>query len=152
MAGIVCPSCSAINAADQRFCTTCGSALGVSCPSCGAVNAPDARFCGTCGSSLLVASEAPASEPHGEERKIVSVLFADLVGSTADADGADPEDVRARLRPYYACVRDEIESFGGTVEKFIGDAVVGALEALNEEDPELRLAVRVAVDTGEAVV
>jgi len=176
VAGIVCPSCSAINAADQRFCTTCGSALGVSCPSCGAVNAPDARFCGTCGSSLLVASEAPASEPHGEERKIVSVLFADLVGSTADADGADPEDVRARLRPYYACVRDEIESFGGTVEKFIGDAVVGvfgaplsheddptravqaavavvgALEALNEEDPELRLAVRVAVDTGEAVV
>ena len=104
------------------------------------------------------------------------MLFADLVGSTADADGADPRTSGRRLRPYYACVRDEIESFGGTVEKFIGDAVVGvfgaplsheddptravqaavavvgALEALNEEDPELRLAVRVAVDTGEAVV
>jgi class 3 adenylate cyclase len=104
------------------------------------------------------------------------VLFADLVGSTASADGADPEDIQARLRPYYARVRDEIESVGGTVEKFIGDAVVGvfgaptsheddpsravqaalqvvgAIEHLNEQDPQLALAVRVAVDTGEAVV
>jgi class 3 adenylate cyclase/tetratricopeptide (TPR) repeat protein len=107
---------------------------------------------------------------------VVSVLFADLVGSTASADAADPEDIQARLRPYYARVRDEIESVGGTVEKFIGDAVVGvfgaptsheddpsravqaaiqvvgAIERLNEQDPQLALAVRVAVDTGEAVV
>jgi class 3 adenylate cyclase/tetratricopeptide (TPR) repeat protein len=116
------------------------------------------------------------SDLRGEERKVVSVLFADLVGSTASADGADPEDVQDRLRPYYARVRDEIESVGGTVEKFIGDAVVGifgapasheddpsravqaaiqvvgAVEQLNEQDPRLDLAVRVAVDTGEAVV
>jgi class 3 adenylate cyclase/tetratricopeptide (TPR) repeat protein len=174
----VCPSCSAINAADQRYCTSCGSALGPRCPSCGASNSIDARFCGTCGSPLIEtgsAQELPR-EHLGEERKVVSVLFADLVGSTASADGADPEDIQARLRPYYARVRDEIESVGGTVEKFIGDAVVGvfgaptsheddpsravqaaiqvvgAIEHLNEQDPQLALAVRVAVDTGEAVV
>jgi class 3 adenylate cyclase/tetratricopeptide (TPR) repeat protein len=147
------------------------------CPSCGATNSSGARFCGTCGSPLTEeAAEAPASDLLGEERKVVSVLFADLVGSTASADAADPEDIRARLRPYYARVRDEIESVGGTVEKFIGDAVVGvfgaptsheddpsravqaaiqvlrAIEQLNEQDPQLALAVRVAVDTGEAVV
>ena len=111
-----------------------------------------------------------------EERKVVSVLFADLAGFTAASDGADPEDVKARLQPYFARAREEIESLGGIVEKFIGDAVVGlfgaptsreddaaraveaawgiarAIDGLNEQDPTLELAVRIAVDTGEAVV
>ena len=167
-----------MNAADQRYCTSCGSALGERCPACGASNSVDARFCGTCGASLTetITDEQLATELQGEERKVVSVLFADLVGSTAAADAADPEDIQARLRPYHARLRDEIEAFGGTVEKFIGDAVVGvfgaptsheddparavraaiqvveAIEQLNEQDPGLALAVRVAVDTGEAVV
>jgi class 3 adenylate cyclase/tetratricopeptide (TPR) repeat protein len=111
-----------------------------------------------------------------EERKVVSVLFADLAGFTARSDGADPEDVKARLRPYFTRARDQIVSLGGTVEKFIGDAVVGlfgaptsreddavravqaalqitrAMDDLNEEDSTLQLAVRIAVDTGEVVV
>jgi class 3 adenylate cyclase len=111
-----------------------------------------------------------------EERKTVSVLFCDLVGFTAASDRQDPEDVRARIRPYHARLRQEIERYGGTVEKFVGDAVMAAfgapiaheddaeravrsglriLEAiadLNEADRELGLQVRVGINTGEAVV
>ena len=110
----------------------------------------------------------------GEERKVVSVLFVDLVGFTDRSDRADPEDVRATLRPYHERVKADIESFGGTVEKFIGDAVMAVFGApvAHEDDAEravraalriletmealrgegLDVAVRAAVTTGEAVV
>ncbi len=141
------------------------------CPSCGEENAERARFCSSCGAPL---GEAPASA--GEERKIVSVLFVDLIGFTARSDRADPEDVRSRLRVYHDLLKREIERFGGTVEKFIGDAVMAvfgapvaheddaeravraalritdAIAELNEERPDLDLAIRGAVNTGEAVV
>ena len=139
------------------------------CPTCGTENPAHARFCLGCGSPLAEAA------PAAEERKVVSVLFVDLVGFTAGADGADPEDVRATLRPYHARVTREIERFGGTVEKFVGDAVMAvfgapvaheddaeravrsalrildAIVELNEQE-RLDLAVRAAVATGEAVV
>ena len=89
---------------------------------CGLDNAAGARFCNGCGNQL------GATEAR-EERKIVTVLFVDLAGFTARADNLDPEDVRAILTPYYARLRSEIEAFGGTVEKFIGDAVVGVFGA-----------------------
>jgi len=141
------------------------------CPRCGAENADDARFCSSCGTAL-----AGTRTHQGEERKVVSVLFVDLVGFTASSERADPEDVRARLRPYHARVKEEIERFGGTVEKFIGDAVmavfgapvaheddperavssalrvIAAIADLNETQPDLALSVRAAVNTGEAVV
>jgi len=126
---------------------------------------------------LACATPLPAVAPSaGEERKLVTVLFCDLVGFTARSDNADPEDVRATLRPYHARLRQEIERFGGTVEKFIGDAVmavfgapvaheddaeravraalriVEAIADLNGETPGLDLAVRVGINTGEAVV
>jgi class 3 adenylate cyclase len=112
----------------------------------------------------------------GEERKVVSVLFVDLVGFTARSDRADPEDVRATLRLYHEVLRREIERWAGTVEKFIGDAVMAvfgaplaheddaeravraalrildAIAELNEQRPGLDLAIRGAVNTGEAVV
>jgi class 3 adenylate cyclase len=140
------------------------------CPSCGEENPAHARFCLACGTPLSPPAEA------AEERKIVSVLFIDLVGFTDRSDRADPEDVRATLRPYHARVKREIERFGGTVEKFVGDGVmavfgapvaheddaeravraafriVDAIAELNEEKRELDLAVRGAVATGEAVV
>src|SRR4051812_42101391 len=140
------------------------------CRRCGQDNPGVARFCLACGEAL-----APA-EPATEERKIVTVLFCDIVGSTATAEHLDPEDVRARLAPYYEHVRAELERFGGTVEKFIGDAVVAlfgapvaheddperavraaiaireAIVELNEADPTLELEVRIAVNTGEALV
>jgi class 3 adenylate cyclase len=136
----------------------------MTCPSCGRDNAPDARFCSNCGAAL---AGAPAER---RERKVVTVLFADLVGSTARAEQLDPEDVDAQLRSYHAHVRAELERFGATVEKFIGDAVVALFGApvAHEDDPERavraalairdwareeeELQVRVAVNTGEALV
>jgi class 3 adenylate cyclase/tetratricopeptide (TPR) repeat protein len=140
------------------------------CPRCGEDNPDRARFCWSCGAAL-----AETARTGAEERKVVSILFVDLVGFTARSDRADPEDVRATLRPYHARVKQEIEHFGGTVEKFIGDAVMAvfgaptaheddaeravraalkileAIEDMNDEH-ELELAVRAAVATGEAVV
>jgi class 3 adenylate cyclase/tetratricopeptide (TPR) repeat protein len=143
----------------------------VRCPNCGEENTERARFCSSCGAPL---GEVPPS--GGEERKVVSVLFVDLVGFTARSDRADPEDVRSTLRVYHDLLKREIERFGGTVEKFIGDAVMAvfgapvaheddaeravraclrithAIAELNEERPGLDLSVRAAVNSGEAVV
>jgi class 3 adenylate cyclase/tetratricopeptide (TPR) repeat protein len=138
------------------------------CPVCGTDNPEHARFCLGCGAAL----EEPRAA--GEERKVVSVLFVDLVGFTDRSDRADPEDVRATLRPYHERVKADIERFGGTVEKFIGDAVMAVFGApvAHEDDAEravrsglriletieelgdegLELAVRAAVTTGETVV
>jgi class 3 adenylate cyclase len=131
------------------------------CSACGQENPPIAQFCLTCGRPL--AGGKPASR---EERRIVTVIFVDLVGFTSRAETLDPEDVRAILAPYHDRVRDEIESFGGVVEKFIGDAVVGVFGAPTAygDDPEravraalsvraaLGTQVRIAVNTGEALV
>ncbi len=78
-----------------------------------------------------------ASEPR-KERKVVTALFADLAGFTAKAEKLDPEDGRAMLSPYYARLRSQLEGFGGTVEEFIGDAVVALFGApvAHEDDPE----------------
>jgi class 3 adenylate cyclase/tetratricopeptide (TPR) repeat protein len=140
------------------------------CGECGAEIPPDADFCPACGTPV-----AAQAQPAGEERKVVTVLFADLVDSTRHGEQLDPEDLRGLLSPYFTRVRGEIEQFGGTVEKFIGDAVMAVFgaPAAHEDDPEravraalaLRDAVaelnessevdlhmRVAVNTGEAVV
>ena len=141
------------------------------CSACGQENPEGARFCNSCGAALGAEHDAGR-----EERKVVTVFFADLVGFTGRAEQLDPEDVRGMLSPYYARLRSEIERFGGTVEKFIGDAVMAvfgaptaheddperavraglavrdAIRELNESDPSLDLHVRIAVNTGEAVV
>jgi class 3 adenylate cyclase len=140
------------------------------CPNCGRETPPDAAFCPACGAELLTA------EPAREERKLVSVLFVDLVGFTSRSDRADPEDVRDTLQGFHARAKQEIERFGGTVEKFIGDAVmavfgapvshgddaeravraglrvVHAMDDLNRDRSDHPLEVRAAVNTGEAVV
>jgi class 3 adenylate cyclase/tetratricopeptide (TPR) repeat protein len=142
------------------------------CPSCGRENPDGFQFCGFCTAPLT----APSPAAGAEERKVVSVLFCDLVGFTAASEVVDPEDVRARLRPYHERVREALERFGGTVEKFVGDAVMAvfgapvsheddaervvraglrileAIEELNGQDASLSLQVRVGVNTGEAVV
>ena len=102
------------------------------CPNCGRENAEDARFCSSCGTPI------EAEGPAREERKVVTCLFCDLVGFTARAETMDPEDVRRLLQPYHARVRGELERFGGTVEKFIGDAVMAVFGApvAHEDDPE----------------
>ena len=81
---------------------------------------------------------AATQQQPREQRRVVTILFADLVGFTSRAEQLDPEDVRALLSPYYQSLRDQIESHGGTVEKFIGDAVVGVFGApvAHGDDPE----------------
>jgi class 3 adenylate cyclase len=135
------------------------------CTQCGSDLPTDARFCPVCAAAVEAA--AP-----GEERKLVTVLFADLVGSTALADALDPECTRAMLDRFYQAMAAEIERAGGTVEKFIGDAVVAAFgaPAAQEDHAEralhaalamrrtlselfgTRLALRIGVNTGEVVV
>src|ERR671935_3191201 len=103
------------------------------CASCGQETPEGFPRCANCG-ALLEAGPVSAAE----ERKVVSVLFCDLVGFTAVSERADPEDVRARLRPYHQRVREEIERYGGTVEKFVGDAVMAVFGApvAHEDDAE----------------
>src|SRR5713226_2032392 len=133
------------------------------CAACGQENPDGFRFCGRCAAPLTAA-------PAREERKVVTVLFADLVGFTSRAEQLDPEDVRAVLAPYWERLRSELERHGGTVEKFIGDAVMALFGApvAHEDDPERavraalairdwareedNLQVRIAVTTGEALV
>jgi len=139
------------------------------CPNCGKENVEDAVFCAFCATPLAETSQT-------EERRFLTILFADLVGFTAESDEADPEDVRARLVPYHQRVREEIERYDGTVEKLIGDGVMAvfgaptaheddperavrvalriqdAVDELNEEHEGLDLSVRIGINTGEAVV
>ena len=132
------------------------------CPRCGQDNPAGARFCLACGAALK-------EEAAKQERKLVSVLFVDLVGFTGRSDRADPEDVRDTLHAYHAAAQEKIQDFGGTMEKFIGDAVMAVFGALisHGDDAEravraglavleavsqLKLEARGAVNTGEAVV
>jgi class 3 adenylate cyclase/tetratricopeptide (TPR) repeat protein len=135
------------------------------CPSCGRENPDDARFCSQCATPLGDAAQAAR-----EERKVVTCLFCDLVGFTARAERMDPEDVRRLLQPYHGLVRTQLERFGGTVEKFIGDAVMAIFGAptAHEDDPERavraalairdtleeegELEVRIGITTGEALI
>jgi class 3 adenylate cyclase/tetratricopeptide (TPR) repeat protein len=142
----------------------------VVCPRCGEENPERAKFCLNCGEALAAAAQLQ------EERKLVSVLFVDLVGFTAQSDRADPEDVRDKLQLYHSRAKEQIERYEGTVDKFIGDAVMAVfgaplshaddgeravraglrvletIEELNEENPGLELAARAAVNTGDAIV
>ena len=108
------------------------------CPSCGKELPGEFSFCPFCGAPLTTEPAAPVQE----ERKIVTVLFCDLVGFTAASEAADPEDVRARIRPYHARLRQEIERYGGTVEKFIGDAVMAVFGAPTAHEDDAERAVR----------
>jgi class 3 adenylate cyclase/tetratricopeptide (TPR) repeat protein len=136
-----------------------GAAL-MSCPACGAGNLPGARFCGACGLGLVA--------PAAEHRKIVTMLFCDLVGSTALGESTDPEAVRVVLARYFERMGEIVESHGGTVEKFIGDAVMAvfgvpqvheddalracrAAVAMRDALQELGIQGRVGVNTGEVV-
>src|SRR5437899_887557 len=110
-----CAACGAENPDTARFCVDCGSPLADRCPTCGAELPGAVRFCPACGAPV---SSAPAG---GEERKLVTVLFADVTGSTALGERLDPETLREIMSSFFEAMRDEIEAEGGTVEKFIGD-------------------------------
>jgi class 3 adenylate cyclase/tetratricopeptide (TPR) repeat protein len=151
---MVCSACGTENRAGRRFCSNCGAALEVRCAGCGAANEPGDRFCGECGRPLVEAAAigpAPAATAAVSERRLVSVLFADMVGSTTLSEHRDPEEVRELLSEYFDRCRTLIERFGGTVVKFIGDAVmaVWGTPVAREDDPER--AVRAALALTQAV-
>jgi class 3 adenylate cyclase/tetratricopeptide (TPR) repeat protein len=170
---MICSSCGAQNRPDRKFCLRCGTPLAATCPSCGAANEPEAGFCGECGQPLAggagVTGPRPVTEPSvapaagaglaglaglagsAAERRLVSVLFADLVGFTTLAEGRDPEETRELLSRYFELARDVIGRYGGTVEKFIGDAVMAVWGAPSAHEDDAERAVRAGLELVDAV-
>jgi class 3 adenylate cyclase/tetratricopeptide (TPR) repeat protein len=153
---MTCPSCGLENSAGRKFCGNCGHPLAILCPTCGSPNEPGVRYCGECGSEL--APETPAVAPSElrpavttAERRLVSVLFADLVGFTSLSEGRDPEEVRDLLSRYFDTCRSLISRYGGTVEKFIGDAVMAVWGTPVAKEDDAERAVRSALDLVAAV-
>jgi class 3 adenylate cyclase len=150
---MTCAACGTVNSPDAKFCSECGSALARTCPVCGTRAAHDAKFCAECGAQLA-AQPAPRSELNVSpqaERRLVSVLFADLVGFTSLAEGRDAEETRELLSRYFDTCRRLIELYGGTVEKFIGDAVMAVWGTPIATEDDAERAVRAALDLMAAV-
>jgi class 3 adenylate cyclase/tetratricopeptide (TPR) repeat protein len=151
---LLCPSCGTANEAGRKFCGECGSSLATACPACGTPNPAGVKFCGECGASLSAASSArslPAHAPPAAERRLVSVLFADLVGFTAASEGRDAEETRELLTTYFDASRRVIELYGGAVEKFIGDAVMAVWGTPTATEDDAERAVRAALELVAAV-
>ena len=167
-----CINCGAALEDGARFCAACGTPIGATCSSCGVGLPEGAAFCPSCGTPTGTAAAQKG------ERKVVSVLFADVTGSTSIGELLDPESLRDVLNAYFAAMREEIEAEGGTVEKFIGDAVMAAfgVPVAHEDDParalraaqrmlarlddvnrdllarhDVRLQIRIGVNTGEVL-
>ena len=149
-----CPSCGTENREGRKFCSECGSALASACPACGAANEPGEKFCGECGSTLIAPTATRAASPSAPaaERRLVSVLFADLVGFTTLSESRDSEDVRELLTRYFDTSRRLIELYGGVVEKFIGDAVMAVWGTPTATEDDAERAVRAALDLVISVV
>src|SRR5688500_3308500 len=144
--GMECSACGTQNPERARFCMSCGNALPSGCPSCGAENPAGAKFCIECGASLTggptpaqpAAAPRPVPDARPEERRIATVLFADLSGYTAVAERMDPEALKSMVDRALRRLGDEVTRFGGTVDKFIGDNVMAVFGApvAHEDDPE----------------
>jgi class 3 adenylate cyclase len=150
---MTCAACGTVNAEGAKFCAECGQPLAQACPTCGSEVAAGAKFCSECGASLVARAEprtTDARQPQAE-RRLVSVLFADLVGFTSASEERDAEDTRELLTRYFDTARQIVERYGGTVEKFIGDAVMAVWGApvANEDDAER--AVRAALELVAAI-
>ena len=150
---MICSNCGTENRDEAKFCDGCGATLARTCPSCGSVVRPQAKFCDECGSALdgsprTVESRAapgrPVEVPRGTERRLVSVLFADLVGFTTLSEARDSEEVRDLLSRYFDTCRTVIARYGGVVEKFIGDAVMAVWGAPVTMEDDAERAVRAA--------
>jgi len=142
----LCPSCGSDNPAGKKFCGDCGCVLAQVCSSCGGSIVPGKKFCGDCGAPVDAAAPAPAAPTPAAERRLVSVLFADLVGFTSASEDRDAEETRELLTRYFDSTRQIIERYGGTVEKFIGDAVMAVWGAPIAQEDDAERAVRAALD------
>ena len=157
---MICSNCGTDNLVGARFCMECATPFALHCPSCGAANLPAAKFCSECATPMdraapqataaAVAVAAAIPEPIAE-RRVVTVLFADLVGFTSFSEGRDSEEVRELQSGYFDTVREIIGRYGGTVEKFIGDAVMALWGAPIAREDDAERAVRAALDLVDAV-
>jgi class 3 adenylate cyclase/tetratricopeptide (TPR) repeat protein len=161
---MVCSNCGAQNDAGRKFCAECGTRLATACSACGSANPASAKFCGECGTTLggaaaagppaaaaaVAASRAPEIQPAAE-LKLVSILFADLVGFTTASEKRDPEAVRETLTHYFETATTVVERYGGTIEKFIGDAVMAVWGTPVAHEDDAERAVRAAMDLVRAV-
>jgi class 3 adenylate cyclase/tetratricopeptide (TPR) repeat protein len=186
-----CPSCHCENPENARFCIECGAAFERRCLKCGFDHLPRAKFCSQCGSSFtepataetssvsttnVAANGAPRRIEQDGERRHLTVLFCDLVGSTAIAAQLDPEEWRETVAGYHRAAAAAITSFDGHVAKFIGDgvmalfgwpqahdndaeraaraglAILDAITKLNEQPRYAKLSVRVGIDSGPVVM
>src|SRR2546421_1923268 len=164
-----CPYCQTENPSTAKFCLECGKRFAI-CPNCGTANPAKAKFCIECGTAVLPKAERekpqqamqhgdkertqpPPELPaiHREERRVVTIMFADITGSTPLADHLDPEDMRAILTGYFNLMTEQIRKHDGTVEKYIGDAVMAVFGApfAHEDDPDR--AIRAALDMQAAL-
>jgi class 3 adenylate cyclase/tetratricopeptide (TPR) repeat protein len=150
---MTCPACSTENKADRKFCSRCGTPLAHICAACGAANDPGDSFCGECGVALAPESNEAVAQATAAstERRRVSVLFADLVGFTASSENRDPEEVREFLTRYFDEAQRVIERYGGTVEKFIGDAVMAVWGTPVAQEDDAERTVRAALELVAAV-
>ncbi len=156
---MICGSCGTENRRGSKFCDNCGAALATTCPACGEANRGDARFCANCGHTLgadppAAAAAAAVSAPTATataERRVVTVLFTDLVGFTTLAEDRDPEAVRELLSRYFDLATEVIQLHGGTVEKFIGDAVMAVWGTPIAHEDDAERAVRAALELVDGV-
>ena len=122
----LCAVCGSGVPVGDRFCSNCGAEIPRECPACGSLVTPEAQFCGQCGAALDSRPDAEELSavvpPPATERRLVTVLFADLVGFTSRSEHQDPEEVASFLREYFERAREVVRCFGGLVEKFAGDA------------------------------
>jgi class 3 adenylate cyclase/predicted ATPase len=157
---MICNACGTQNPPGQKFCGECGATLVSGCPACGRENPPGQKFCGDCGTLLaraapsMVAPRAavpavPAAGPTAE-RRLVSIMFADLVGFTPFAEERDSEDVRETLTRYFDVATDVVGRYGGTIEKFIGDAVMAVWGTPTAREDDAERAVRAALELVDA--
>ncbi|MGH2428997.1 MAG: AAA family ATPase [Candidatus Limnocylindria bacterium] len=148
---MLCDACGTENRTANRFCDNCGAPLSASCPTCGQPNRPDARFCGTCGHTLSAADAQATITGTTAERRLVSVLFTDLVGFTTVAEDRDPEAVRELLSRYFDTASEIINLHGGTIEKFIGDAVMAVWGTPVAHEDDAERTVRAALELVDAI-
>jgi class 3 adenylate cyclase len=153
MALTPCPSCGVENESGARFCINCGHRLASGCPVCGTINPPEARFCMNCGNNLTgeVAPGSTRPAAPSAERRLVTVLFVDLVGFTTASERRDAEDTRELLTRYYETGREIVTRYGGTIEKFIGDAVMAIWGSPTAHEDDAERAVRAALELVAAV-
>jgi class 3 adenylate cyclase len=153
---MTCPACGQANRAGRKFCAACGGALALVCGACGAPHEAGEKFCGECGTALsAIPSRQPGrADPRGaadaDARKVVTIVFADLVGSTALHERLDAESARRLMERYYAVIRGAVDAHGGTVVKLLGDGVMAAFGLRQVAEDDAIRAVRAAVAMHQA--